>query len=265
MPRAESAGRRSRGIRVVRAVRCRQHAVRHVGVEPFVQVRLLELVGGEESVEELVAELVDRDALGTVHGGRRDKRRTAGDEGRILHAAGGAGAPGGIHDRQSVVGIRSEDSPVAGDPRPRGAKVALALARVLGLEQENQIHVVEPRLMELVPHDEIVRIGRPREVVHARLPEPIDDPVARRRGAFFDLAAGRADLPLVARGHVDRDVVVAEVGEELARGVVLVAVPAGLLKHAELRETTARRGRSPPCSRCGALSAAASSGSRSRR
>ena len=52
--------------------------------------------------------------------------------------------------------------------------------------------------------------------------------------ARFALDAGRADRP--AAGNRQRDVVDAVVGEELGAGVKLVAVPALVLQHAELRK-----------------------------
>src|ERR1700693_3974297 len=58
------------------------------------------------------------------------------------------------------------------------------------------------------------------EAVDASLPDPVYDAVSRRRDPLLDLAAGGADPTLVARGHVGRDVVVSEVGGEIATRVV---------------------------------------------
>ena len=82
------------------------------------------------------------------------------------------------------------------------------------------------------PHD-VVGAGRPREIVDVLLI------VAIGRGAVgvlvsFDLDAGRAERPTAGNGQ--RDVVDAEVGEELRARVELMAVPAAILQDAELRE-----------------------------
>ena len=95
------------------------------------------------------------------------------------------------------------------------------------------------------------RVRRPGEVVHQRpLAGRVDALLVGRRrrdearhDAVADAARGvdhlarGADLALVLRGQVERDVVRAVVGVELRVGVELVAVPAALaLEDAELRE-----------------------------
>ena len=225
-----------REAHVVGAIGGREHAAGHVGVEPLVQVGLLELVGGEQSVEELVAELVNRDPFRTVHRGRRRDRGSRGDKRRILHAARLPATPRRIHDRQRVVRVGPEHAAVTGERRARRLQVALRLARMLRLEKQRDVDVMETRFVETVPDDEVGGVCRPGEIVDARLAKTVDDPIARRRGPLLDLPPGRADLAAVADGHVDGDVVVSEVGEELAHGVELVTIPSGLFEHSDLRE-----------------------------
>src|SRR5262249_17459311 len=114
------------------------------------------------------------------------------------------------------------------------AKVARGLAPVLRLQQESEIDVMEACFVEVVLENEVVRLRRPDEVVDARLPEAIGDPVAAGRCPLLDQLTGGADFPPIARRHVDRDVGVAETGEELAHRVKLMTVPAGLLENADL-------------------------------
>jgi hypothetical protein len=106
---------------------------------------------------------------------------------------------------------------------------------VLRLEQEVDLHVADAGLAEQVFDDEVSRVRRPGEVVDALLLEPVQDALAGQV-ALFDAHSGRPDLSAVTRGNVDRDVVVAEVGEEFAGGVELVAVPAVFLEDPDLRE-----------------------------
>src|SRR5262249_50816076 len=115
-----------------------------------------------------------------------------------------------------------------------GPKVPVRLPRVLGLQQEREVNVVEAGLVEMIFEDQVIRLRGPDEVVHARLPKAISNPVAAGRRSFLDQSSGRADLASVARGNVDRDVVIAEVGKELALRVKLVAVPACLFEDADL-------------------------------
>src|SRR5262249_40265750 len=110
------------------------------------------------------------------------------------------------------------------------------LPGVLRLEEERDVRVVEPRFVEMVLHDDVSGVRRPREVVNARLAEAVDHAVAGGGDSLLDLLTGRADLAAIANRHVDGDVVVSEVGEELAPGVELVAVPSALLEDADLWE-----------------------------
>ena len=111
------------------------------------------------------------------------------------------------------------------------------LGGVLRLEQEAHLHRRQRRVLEPRRSLQIVGAGRPREVVDVLLV------VAMGRGVVGVVAAvapdaGRADRP--AAGNRQADVVDAVVGKELGRGVELVTVPALVLQHAELRETTGR-------------------------
>ncbi len=157
------------------------------------------------------------------------------DEGRVFHAARADGAPRRIHDRQRRVRVGAEDAAVSREAGLRGAEVAVCLRQVLGLEAELDLDVADAGLAEDVPEDPEIRVGGPGEVMHALLSEARDD-AALRRLPLGDDGAGRPDLALVADGRVDRDVVVAEVGEELAVRMELVAVPAGVFEDADLRE-----------------------------
>src|ERR1700682_732883 len=221
--------------RVIRAIRRAQHARCHIGVEAFVEVGLLELVRREEPVEVLVPELVDRDALGAVDGGRSDEVRPAGDERRILHPPRRSRAPGGIDHGQRSVRIGSEDPSHLGEGRLHGSEVPLRLRRVLRLEQKAQLDIVEAGLAKEVLENEEVGVGGPREVVHAFLPEAIEVAVSRR-GTLLHALPGRSHFAAVARRDVDRDVVVSEVREELAVGVKLMADLVGVLQDADLRK-----------------------------
>jgi hypothetical protein len=176
-----------------------EDAVRHVGVEPLVEPRLLELVARDHPVEELVPGLVDRHSLGPLHARRGAPLRAGRDQRRVLHAARAVAAPRRVHDRQRRVRVRAEHAAVARKRGLRGAEVALRLRRVLRLQQQDERGVSDPRLAEGVAVDEEGRVRGPREVVDALLLEAVED-APHRRLALLGLRAGRADLPLSEDG-----------------------------------------------------------------
>ncbi len=178
---------------------------------------------------------MDGDHLGALHRPGRAPGRSARDQGGVLHAARSAGAPGRVHDRESGVRISAQDLSVTGERRLGRLEVAVRLRGVLGLKEERQLDVAETGFAERILEDPIAGVRRPGEVVDAVLLVAVEHASARG-GSLVGAAAGGAELAPVALGEVDRDVVVAEIREELARGVELVAVPAVFLEDAELGE-----------------------------
>ena len=94
-----------------------------IAVEALVEPGLLELVGADEQVPELMAALVDGDALGALQRGRREDGGAAREQRRVFHAA-RRRAPGGIDDGELVVGIRRRPGAVAAQRDLRGLDVA---------------------------------------------------------------------------------------------------------------------------------------------
>ena len=249
-----------------RAVGELQRAELRIRVDPFVEPRLLELVGPDHPVPVLVPEFVDRDVLDDTDSVQRpaqeDLRRVAGDERRILHPSRAEAVLRRIHDGQGLVGIGAEPEPVEGEPDLRRADVPVERPRVVRLEQEphgdgsqgepalgkpelpggqrgpsgrNVGGRIEPEFMDLES-----RIGGPGEIMDVVGDVPIDRPAARLR--FGDaLARGAHDE---GGRHRQGHVVVSVVGVELGVGVEGVAVPSsgraaphsGGLVDADLRE-----------------------------
>ena len=193
---------------------------------------MLELVGRDDAVPELMAGFVDRHALRLRHRARRQPARAGGEERRILHAV-RAALPRRIDDGDVRVGIRAEPLAVVAQRRARRVEVALGLTDVLGLQQQPHRHWRQAVVAEPLDALDVVRARRPGEIV-----DVLRIVMMRRRAVALvaptALGAGGADDPAVR----DRQphVVDAEVGEELGRGVELMAVPAGVLEDADLRK-----------------------------
>ena len=221
------------------------------------------LIIADLRIEPLVADLVGDDVLRHENPIQRPPVEQhpgpGGDEGGVLHSAGAACSVGGIDDGEGVVGVAPVPEPVPLERGLGGTDVALELGRVLGLQEQDDLHVAEPHLLEGAPeepgrigvllrsdvlvriegpaHLHEARVRGPREVVHARLledvggrPVPVHPALPSPPGGPHHEALGKRDL------HV----VVAEVRVELRAGVELVAVPAVLpFEHAELRKPLA--------------------------
>ncbi len=114
-----------------------------VGVEAFIQPRLLELVAAHYAVPILVAEFVDDDLLGNAAVGTGPPGRAGGDESGVLHPARTATAVGRVHHRDRVVGVGAvpEAEPLQG--AFRGTEVAVDLRTVLGLDEQDHAHGLE--------------------------------------------------------------------------------------------------------------------------
>ena len=201
-------------------------------VQTLVQPGVLELVVPDDAIPELVARLVNRDALRLGDAGRGDPAGAGGEQGRVLHAT-GAALPGRVDDGDLLVGVGTKPLSVVLQRGARRLKVTPRLTRVFRLQQQPHLHRGQPGDFEPFPQVEEVGAGGPGEVVDVLLD------VAVRRGAIGVVArpladAGRAEDPSCGDG--DPDVVDSVVGEKLGVGVELVAVPAGVLEHAELRK-----------------------------
>ena len=175
--------------------------------------------------------LVHGDVFRVGHAGGREPPRSGSEQRRVLHAV-GAALPRGIDDGDVAVGVRAEPFAVVAQGRPRCGEVARRLLRVLGLQQQPHANARQAGVAELLDSFDVVRAGRPREVVHV-----LRVVVVRRRAVAFvarrrAFRSRRADGPALGDGQAD--IVDAEVGEELGRGMKLVAVPARVLKNADL-------------------------------
>ena len=241
-----------------------------------------------------MAELVNGDVLGEEHAAQGRQAEldggAEGDEGGVLHPLGAAGAERRVDHRQVVVGVGAEAQAVAGDRRLGGPQVTVLLRRVGGREVEVDRRLGEGdrrRLgaelagdplgqaggdvaggVEGVLDDDEAGVGGPGEVVHPALDEAHRHLAFRerlRQLAHLDAATGGGDLAGVAAGQDEGDVVVAEVGVELAVGVELVGVPprlgaaahAGVLEDRDLREPLTAERRSRRGRRCGRRCSAA--------
>ena len=162
----------------------------------------------------------------------RDPARAGGEERRILHAPRLA-LPRGIDDRDVPVRVRTKPLAVVFQRGTRGLEVTVGLRHVLRLQQQAHVHRGQRRMLEARAPLDVIRARRPGEIVDVFLV------VMMRRGAVTLVArvaldAGGAHEP--AGRHGEPDVVGAEVREELGGRVELVAVPAGILQHADLRK-----------------------------
>ena len=173
---------------------------------------------------------VDRHALGLCDPPRRQPPRAGREQHRVFHAARLA-LPGGIDDGDVRVRIGTEPLAVVAQRRARRVEVAFRLAHVLGLKQEAHRHRRQALVAESLEPLHVVRARRPGEVV-----DVLRMIVMRRRAIAlvapptFD--AGGPHDP--SAGDRQAHVVDAEVREELRRGVELMAVPARVLKDANL-------------------------------
>ena len=142
----------------------------HVGVEALVEPGLLELVVRDEAVPELVAGLVDGDALGALQLGRGEDGGAAGEERRVLHAPRGR-APGRVDHRDLGVGVGRRPGAVGPQRDLRGLEVAIGEVRVLGLHEQADVHRRVAGVLEArAPLEEAPARG-PREVVDVLLDE----------------------------------------------------------------------------------------------
>ena len=165
--------------------------------------------------------------------GGGEPRRPAREERRVLHRF-RAGAGGRVDDRETWVRVGRQPRPVEGEPLACGAKVALPRAAVVGLEEEEDVDLREPlRGDGLLPHLEAGGEGE-GEVVNVLGPG-VDADAPGRLVRLLDDAPGDRDLPLHLVGEQERDVVVAEVGEELGGRVERSASPTRFGRLGELR------------------------------
>ena len=133
-----------------------------------------------------------------------------------------------------VMSVRIRAEPLA-VVLQRGARRRSAArpAGVLRLEEQPHRRPAATRVLEaLAPLQEVGLVVQAKSCTSSGVV------VMRRRAVAFVAPAaldpGGADDP--SRGHRQADVVDAEVGEELGRGVELMAVPSGILEHADLRK-----------------------------
>ncbi len=209
-----------------------------------------ELVRPDQTVEVLVAELVDEHPFGTQPPRSTDVTRAARDEGRVLHAARIPAAVVGIHHGERRIRIRAEPPAHVGQRVEDGLAVAIELIFVLGLQQEVDGHL--GKVERLARHAEdlgdaplllLVLIGQPRlverhlvqlevlaahpgEVVNVLRLVAVGDGAVLAAHAVAEADPRSAELALEALGHGQADHVRAVVGVELAAAVELMAVPA---------------------------------------
>ena len=144
------------------------------------------------------------------------------------------GAPGGIHHRDLRVRVGRRPRAVAAQRDPRRLDVALGQVLVLGLHEQADVHRRIARRLEAARSSRRSG-GWPSRRSRARPPGGSGRSACRpaRR-------ASRAARPVAPTtkpgGQGQRDVVDAEVGEELGRGVELVRVPRALPEDADLGE-----------------------------
>jgi hypothetical protein len=112
-------------------------------------------------------------------------------------------------------------------------EIARCLAAALTLQQQAHFHRGQRRMLERPREIDVIRAGRPREVVDVLAVERVGAGAVRVAGPG-SLAAGRAEHERLRHGHAH--VVDAEVREELGGGVELMRVPAGFLQHAQFRK-----------------------------
>ena len=179
-------------------------------------------------------ELVDRHALGRMRGRGRELAGAADEERRVFHALGVA-APRRVDDGDDGVGIGQIAPAVVREPRLHGLEVPVPDGPVVGLQEEHDVDIRKAVRAERIAHDLEARAECEREVVDVLGGEVDAHEIAREVDLVFEDARS-PDVPLVRRGHGNRDVVVAEVGEELGRGMELVRVPALVGRDPELRE-----------------------------
>ena len=211
-----------------------QGAERRVGVETLVEVCLLELVGSQHPVEHLMPELVDRHALGRMRGRGRELAGAADEERRVFHALGVA-APRRVDDGEDGVGIGQIEPAVIRESRLHGLQIPVSDGPVVGLQEKHDVYIREAVRAERVAHHFEARAGREREIVYVLGCEMHAHEIARKIDFVLEDARG-ADAALHGLRKGEGDVVVAEVGEELGRGMELVRVPALVGCHAELRK-----------------------------
>ncbi len=217
-PEAEGAGRGREGV-------ARLHGLGlGVGVDALVEEGGRVLVGGDQAVEPLVAQLVDGDDVERVDPGPgQPPVAPGGDEGGVLHASTLLGAGGRVDDGEGAVGVAAVRLAEVVEPEEHAVPLQLRRAsrsragRARGWPRFRRWSAVE--LAELAPRGE-------GEVVDARgcTKRRATRPALAHLGA---LLAGGADDHV--RGGVDGDVVVAEVGVELGEVVEREVSPAPVL------------------------------------
>ena len=215
-----------------------------IRVEALVQPGFLELVIAHQPVPELMAELMHRHKFRVAAPFPRPEVGAHGDEGGILHAAGGRVARH-IDDGHGVVRILAVPQAEIFHGIENGAKIAVGHVGVAGPQQECDFHVSERHLIK-GQAENLRPVG---QLVTAHLRAPIEsarDPGkagARRPGKVVDvllvlLVSGSAILVGtltaaepgrgydVIRRSGELDVVNPVVGVEFGIGVILVAIPA---------------------------------------
>ena len=205
----------------------------NVGVDPFVEPRLLELVRGHDPVPVLMPEFVQGHLLGGgVEAGHEPGHRD-GEQHRVLHAASEAHRQ--VVDHQAGVGVRHEALAVVQQALPGGLQDArrhAATVRLVHVEDLDRRGGVRALRHHLARHER-VRVGDPGEVVHVR------GPVGHGPRAVGIVAGGirhAGRLDEIAAWHGQGDVEGPEVGEELGVAVERIDLPAGVGEDRRLRE-----------------------------
>ena len=201
-------------------------------VEPLVEPGLLELVGADEAVPELMAALVDGHRLRALQHAGSDDGGAPREERGVFHAARGR-VPGRVHHGDVRVGVGRRPGAVAPQRDLRGLEVARGQVRVLGLDEQPDVHRRIARLLEPIDALDEPPARHPCEVVDVVL---VVVERARAVGVVARALHAAGGAQHVTLGNGEADVVDAVVGEELARGVELMGVPPALPPHADLGE-----------------------------
>ena len=175
---------------------------------------------------------VDRDLFRLALVDRGQPARAGGEERRILHPV-GAALPRGIDDGDLRVRVGAEPFPVVPQRGASRGEVAFSLRGVLRLEQQPHHDRRERRVSEGRGPFEVVGAGGPGKVVDVGGVVVMGGPAVHAVAPAL-LDSGSADDP--PGGHRELDVVDPEVREKLRRGMELMAVPAAVLEHANLRK-----------------------------
>jgi hypothetical protein len=138
-------------------------------VHSLVEPCLVHLVGGQDALQPVVADLVDGDELGQPRAVRHEDRVAAGgDEGRVLHAGCAAGVRRRIDDAHARPRVRHQELAELLDRADSGRQVALGELALLRPEVDAHLHLAVrgaghagDRLQEWIrgPHEVVHRLG----------------------------------------------------------------------------------------------------------